>query len=48
VTRERRDHVQRRVLPYADLVLGCGRGIAVRRDDLVRSERPREVANLYI
>jgi hypothetical protein len=35
VAGERRNHVQRWVLPYADLVLGCSRGIAMRRDNLV-------------
>jgi hypothetical protein len=46
VPRQRRDYVQRRVLPDADLVLGCGGRVAMGRDDLVRSARPREVTDL--
>jgi hypothetical protein len=45
---KRRDYVQRWILPYADLVLGCSRGKTMCRDDLMRSERPSKVADLCI
>ena len=48
VARERNDHVQRRILPNAYLVLRRRRGETVCGDDLMRRERPCEVANLYV
>jgi hypothetical protein len=48
MTGQRRDYVQRRIFPYADLVLGRSGGKAVCRDDLMGSERPSEVADLCV
>ena len=44
--RQGRDHTQTRVLPNAYLVLRRRRREAVRRDELVRCQRPREVTHL--
>ena len=46
MTRERCDHVQRRVLPDADLILRSSGGIAVCRDELVGGKGPDEIADL--
>ena len=47
VTSEGRNHVERRILPNADLILrGRGRE-PVCRNDLMRGQRPDQVADLY-
>ena len=43
---QRGNHVQCRVLPYAYLVLGRRRREPVRRHEFMRSQGPRQVANL--
>lgn len=46
VTCQSGNHIQRRILPYADLVLRGSRGESVGRNQLMGCERPRQITDL--